>query len=250
MKDILSQAHVGELRRFLTRDVVFAFDYDGTLAPIVDDPDQAWMRESTRELLEELARLQRVIVISGRARKDAARRLRGVKLVGIVGNHGGEPWNADSRQIALVRRWLPLLEASAARHRGVVIEDKAYSVAIHYRHASEKQKARQAMVRAAGALGDVRIVGGKEVVNVLPESAPHKGLALRAELDRLHCDEAIYVGDAETDEDVFALDEPENLLCIRVGADRESRAPYFISDQGAIDDLLHDCISHLARRER
>jgi trehalose 6-phosphate phosphatase len=54
----------------------------------------------------------------------------------------------------------------------------------------------------------------------------------------LRCDTAIYVGDDETDEDVFALDQPGRLLTIRVGRGRGSHAAYYLRAQAAVDDLL------------
>jgi trehalose 6-phosphate phosphatase len=87
-------------------------------------------------------------------------------------------------------------------------------------------------------LGDVRLIGGTQVVNILPSGAPHKGIAIGRERSRLKCDTAIYVGDDETDEDVFALDQPGQLLSIRVGRSRSSAAAYFIENQREIDELL------------
>jgi trehalose 6-phosphate phosphatase len=63
-------------------------------------------------------------------------------------------------------------------------------------------------------------------------------MALERERDRLRCDTAIYVGDDQTDEDVFVLDQPGRLLGIRVGRGRGSAASYGIVDQRAIDRLL------------
>jgi trehalose 6-phosphate phosphatase len=100
------------------------------------------------------------------------------------------------------------------------------------------------------SLGDVRVIGGKQVVNVLPKGAPHKGLALERELERLRCDTAIYVGDDETDEDVFALDRPGRLLMIRVGAKRSSSAAYYIRSQEAIEELLEALVGARRKQER
>jgi trehalose 6-phosphate phosphatase len=84
----------------------------------------------------------------------------------------------------------------------------------------------------------VRLVGGKLVVNLLPAGAPHKGLALEAARERFGCDTALYVGDDETDEDVFALDQPGRLLAIRVGRRRGSAAGYYLRNQREIDRVL------------
>jgi trehalose 6-phosphate phosphatase len=84
----------------------------------------------------------------------------------------------------------------------------------------------------------VRVIGGKQVVNVLPLGAPHKGVALERERDRLGCDTAFFLGDDETDEDVFALDHPGRLLGVRVGAARRSHAAYYLKSQREVDALL------------
>ena len=82
------------------------------------------------------------------------------------------------------------------------------------------------------------MIPGIEVVNIVPADAPHKGIALERERFRLHCDTAIYVGDDETDEDVFALDQPGRLLSIRVGRKDASRADFYIHAQKDVDALL------------
>lgn len=247
MKNILSQANREVLEQIAWSNVLLAFDYDGTLAPIVTDPEQAHMRQRTRELLGELTKRYRVIVISGRSQPDVLQMLRGVGVLEAVGNHGIEPWHASHRHVAEVRRWYPMLEACVGSLKGVTIEDKTFSVAVHYRRSREKKKARAAILEVAARLGEVRIIGGKQVVNILPGDAPHKGIALVRERERLGCDTAMYVGDDETDEDVFALDQPGRLLTVRVGPKRTSAAAYCISNQRAIDELLSSLLE--LRRE-
>lgn len=242
MKNILSQANQEVLREFICSNLLLAFDYDGTLAPIVAEPERAVMRGETRELLQILTTLYRVIVISGRAQPDALRRLRGTGVFEVVGNHGIEPRHAATRYLAEVQSWVPILRESVAPFKGVAIEDKINSIAIHYRQSREKKRARAAILKVAVALEGARVIGGKQVVNILPRDAPHKGIALERERERLLCDTAIYVGDDETDEDVFMLDQPGRLLTIRVGAKRSSAATYYISNQPAIDGFLRTLI--------
>jgi len=238
MMNVLAQSNRVILQEFVSSNVLLAFDYDGTLAPIVTDPNRARMRTRSRDLLSDLAKRYPVVVISGRAQSDVLKKLRGVGVREVIGNHGMEPWHASSRYIAEVEHWLPRLNAAVAALKGVVIEDKGYSVAIHYRLSREKKEARAAILEAAAGLGDVRVVGGKQVVNILPHGAPHKGMALERARERLQCDTAIYLGDDETDEDVFALDQPGRLLSIRVGKKRDSAATYYLADQGAVDEFL------------
>ncbi len=238
MKNILADVNRLVLEQFAWSNAVLAFDYDGTLAPIVPRPERAVMRESTRRLLEELSEAYPCIVISGRSQADVARRLRGTRVHEVIGNHGIEPWKANHQLQREVQRWHPLLAGQLSSLRGVVIEDKMFSIAVHYRQSREKRVAIAAILEAARALGDVRIVGGKQVVNILPANAPNKGSALMRERARLGCDTAIYIGDDETDEDVFVLDQPGQLLSIRVGHRPGSAARYFLRTQSDVDVLM------------
>ena len=77
-----------------------------------------------------------------------------------------------------VQRWFPVLREHLSRRQGVVIEDKGFSVAVHYRQSRERNSTRRAVLSAARSLKDVRLVGGKLVINFLVPDAPHKGLAL------------------------------------------------------------------------
>jgi trehalose 6-phosphate phosphatase len=250
MRHILASANLDVLRQFACSRVLLAFDYDGTLAPIVPAPDQAAMRAETLALLKALARRYPCVVISGRTRADAVRRLRGVEAVEVIGNHGIEPWQTSSRGLLVVRRWRHLLQRQLAPFAGLTVEDKVHSLAVHYRRSREKKKARAAIIRATAALGDVRLIRGKQVVNLLPADAPHKGIALERARTRFGCDTAIYVGDDETDEDVFALDQPGRLLTIRVGQRRRSLASYFLRNQAEIDRLLETLLGDRPVRRR
>jgi trehalose 6-phosphate phosphatase len=238
MKPILARENREVLERFARSKVLLAFDYDGTLAPIVTLPDRACMRATTQELFARAAELYPTIVVSGRAQADVRGRLGSAAVQQVVGNHGLEPWHGSEALVAEVRGWPPILAASLRHVPGVWIEDKTYSLAVHYRGARDEQAAHAAVRQAAAGLGPVRLVGGKCVVNILPAGAPHKGTAVEGERERLRCDTALYVGDDETDEDVFALDQPDRLLTIRVGPKRDSAARYCLPRQSAIDELL------------
>jgi trehalose 6-phosphate phosphatase len=228
---------------FAWSNVLLAFDYDGTLAPLVSAPAHAAMRASTRGLLKRASRLYPCVVITGRAKDDALGRLGNVEVCRVVGNHGAEPSPNGAAIRRRVRRWLPVLRARLSRRQGVVIEDKGLSVAVHYRQAAARHSTRRAVLSAARRLENVRLLGGKLVVNVLVPDAPHKGAALVRERAHFACDTVIYVGDDETDEDVFQLDGPGELLSIRVGRKRTSAAPYYIRNQAEIDRLLEALVA-------
>lgn len=238
------------LERFAWSRVLLAFDFDGTLAPIVVDPGAAQMRAATRELLARAAALYPTVVISGRTRADTQRRVSGVGVREVIGNHGAEVDRpAPTRSPA--HRWRAELQRALAEHEGVFVEDKGLSLSIHYRQCRQKKRARTAILAAVAAIERreaVRVMGGKQVVNLLPEGAPHKGIALERARSQLGCDTALYVGDDETDEDVFALDQPGRLLGVRVGERAASHADYYLRGQREIDLLLRLLIR--ARAER
>jgi len=241
MRYLLARANRDVLEQFARSRTLLAFDYDGTLAPIVRDPQRAEMRPSTRRLLRAVARAYPCVVISGRSRADVRRLLRGVRLVEVLGNHGiEEPAGRRARTGARreVRGWIRFLEPRLGGIPGVAIEDKGHSLSLHYRRAREKRRARAQILAAAAALDGAKLTGGKQVVNVLPAGAPGKGLALVRARERSGCDTAVYLGDDETDEDVFALDQPGQLLTARVGRKRSSAAAYYIRRQAEVDRLL------------
>ena len=242
MRHILAQSQRAVLEQLSWSNVLLGFDFDGTLCPIVRDPEQAELRPSTRRLLGELARAYPVVVISGRALSDVRARLVGLDLAGVIGNHGLEPGHATRALERTVERWRAVLEAELDGCPGVVIEDKHYSIAVHYRRSRNKRLARARIAAALAELRDVRVVGGKQVVNLLPPGAPHKGVALERERARLGCDTALFVGDDETDEDVFALERPGRLVSVRVGAAHGSQASYCLTSQDEIDELLRALI--------
>jgi len=247
MRDILSRANHLVLEQVAWSKVLVGLDFDGTLAPIVDRPGDAAPRPTTRKLLASVAALYPVVVLSGRARQDVAARLRGIALDDVIGNHGIEPGASTPKLRALVAGWRPSLEAAMTPFRGAFVEDKGYSLAIHLRACRTKRAALAAVRAAAARLGPHRWIGGKEVVNLLPPGAPHKGIALERARLQLGCDTALYVGDDETDEDVFALDQPGQLLGVRVGRRRASHAAYYVRDQRCVDDLLRALVT--LRRE-
>lgn len=243
MTYLFARANRDLLEMFAWSNVLLAFDFDGTLAPLVSERTRAIMRVCTRQLLRQVSKLYPCVVITGRARGDALGRLRGIEVCRVVGNHGAEPALGGTVMRRRVQQWLPVLKTRLSRWQGLVIEDKGYSVAVHYRQARARNAARRAILTAAQSLHDVRIIGGKLAVNLLVPDAPHKGLALERERARFACDTVVYVGDDETDEDVFQLDRPGRLLSIRVGQKRTSAAHYYLRNQAEIDRLLETLVA-------
>lgn len=238
MQYILSENNRAVLKDFTSLRVLLAFDFDGTLAAIVSDPHKAAIRPTTRSLLRQLTSLYPCIVVSGRSRSDVRQKLSGIQFKEFIGNHGIEPWKSSGAAAREVQTWIPILKRKLESCRGLTLEDKRFSVSIHYRRARNKKNAIKAIASAARTLPGVRLVGGKNVVNIVLGGAPHKGSAVERALQKERCDTAIYVGDDVTDEGVFALARSKQFLAIRVGANSSSLAPFYIRHQREIDRLL------------
>ena len=240
MRHILAEDSVGLVAQIAASKVLLAFDFDGTLAPIVSDPDAAAMRPRTMKLLSAVCKQFPCAVISGRSRGDVSARLAGALVKYVVGNHGIDPGAEGLEGISGDMKAIRLqLETALGGCEGIDVENKRYSIAVHYRRSRRKRDALAAIRTAAAALRTpVRLVAGKLVVNVLPATAPHKGDALMALRAAEGADTALYVGDDVTDEDVFALDQPGRLLSVRVGRSASSSAAFFLGDQREMDLLL------------
>jgi trehalose 6-phosphate phosphatase len=245
---ILAKRHLPVLTSLAMSNVLLAFDYDGTLAPIVANPNVARMRPKTRHLLMKLAQQYPCVVISGRTRRDLAGRLNGIPVRLLAGNHGLEPWGEEDRYVEQVHDWVRQLNPRLASCPGVEIEDKSYSVTIHYRRAHSKRRARRAILTAVAGLRGARVVGSKQAVNIIPQGAPDKGTALDLAWRALGCEAAIYVGDDDTDEDAFKVSGRDSLLSIRVGLAGRSWACYRLRNQQQIDELLERLLA--CRRTR
>jgi trehalose 6-phosphate phosphatase len=218
--------------------VLLAFDFDGTLAPIADRPEQARMTARTHRLLAAVARRYPCAVISGRARRDLQWRLRRVPLLALAGSHGAESGSAPSAPPSHVASWARRLRTCLRAFRGVRLEVKPHGVAVHYRQAVDKTEARAAILSVVAALEGTRHIGGKDVFEVLPLGAPNKGDALAALRRRLEPRATLYIGDDVTDEDAFASEGPGGLLAVRVGQGDATAARFRLDEQAEVESLL------------
>ena len=223
---------------------LYAFDFDGTLAKIVREHHAARLSRPIRFWLEKLAKRAPTAIISGRSVEDLRSRV-GTAVPHLIGNHGSEGPHTRQEDIQQVREtssgWLGLITGrfqDELTRSGVVVENKSYSLSFHYRTVDQRDEARALISRIIAELSPPpRIVLGKSVVNVMPPTASHKGTALLEYMRRLDCSTALYVGDDETDEDVFALRD-HRILTVRVGKKKGSAARYFLKRQTEITEML------------
>ncbi|MBU5639017.1 trehalose-phosphatase [Geomonas sp. Red69] len=229
-------------------DTLFAFDLDGTLAPIVIDYGEAKVAKSVRSVLQRLMGLAKVAIITGRSRQDAIGIL-GFQPHLVIGNHGAEwPGRSSERRWELVQlclKWRDRLHTALFYEPGIEIEFKGESLSLHYRKCEDPQRA---LVMINTAIDDLepppRTIGGKYVVNVVPAEAFGKGEALAAAMEELGCSRAIYFGDDETDEEVFRLARSD-VFGVHVGKNDHSAATYYLNQQSEILGLLNSMVGIL-----
>lgn len=236
MRYLLSKTSRLILAQLAQEQTLCAFDFDGTLAPIVENPDQAILSDRTRRLLGRLAALYPTIILSGRARADLLGRLGGLPLERVFGSHGAEREGPKPKRKPHVRRWKAALELELGPVPGLWVEDKGLSLAVHYRQSPRRSEVLRQILRATQMLERARVFGGKYVVNIVVDGDPHKGTALVAERDRLRCDSVLYVGDDQNDEDAFAIGG--RIVAVRIGRTSRSRACYYLRSQSEMDALL------------
>ncbi|MFP5406362.1 MAG: trehalose-phosphatase, partial [Gammaproteobacteria bacterium] len=173
------------LRRVLSAPALIAFDFDGTLAPIVERPDDARMEPSLDARVRELASLAPIAIVSGRGLDDLRKRA-GIGARYLVGNHGNDGLEEDqedaARARAVCREWRRVLEQAPggpSSDPGIEIEDKGATLSIHYRRARDPAAAAETLPGLIASLSPKpRVIGGKLLFNLLPPGAVTKFEAL------------------------------------------------------------------------
>jgi trehalose 6-phosphate phosphatase len=244
--------------RLIGRPLLLLLDVDGTLAPIAERPEYAAVPPATQRVLSDLTSLPEthVAIVSGRGARDA-RRLVGVKDVWVIGNHGIEVARPNAppsvrRDIAqyaeriavAAERCLTIAEGAP----GVIVEDKRWTLSVHYRLAARNIiPALSAHVAAIAEDLDLRVTVGKEVLEVRPPVDVNKGtacVALAHMIGALESGASIFcAGDDSTDEDAFRAlrDEQPLAVTVRVGADSprpETSAEFTVADTSEVHALL------------
>src|SRR5437764_6357232 len=232
-------------------------DYDGTLTPIISHPQDAWLTDSMRQTLRELAGSLPVAVLSGRDLHDVRRR---VDIDGIVyaGSHGFDIAGAGGLRRQLGAAYLPVLDMAEAELRealdeipGAQLERKHFSVAAHYRNVNKNDAFRVTLAVDAVAARhrELRMMNGKKVYELLPDIDWDKGKAVLWLLETLGLESRnvlpIYIGDDRTDEDAFrALEKPGVGILVSDRA-QETSANYTLRNPEEVERFLQNITGHL-----
>ncbi|WNG53524.1 trehalose-phosphatase [Archangium gephyra] len=245
-------------RRLEGRRVAFFLDYDGTLTPIVPNPEDARLSEDMVSTLVALARHYPVAIVSGR---DLPVLEDFVGLTGVyyAGSHGFDIKGPGGQAFQLEegRALLPELDAAErelasglADIPGAKLERKRFSVAVHWRHVEEARYAEVERVVDAVLARHPRLRkgGGKMVFEVQPDIDWHKGRAVQWLLRALGLEGRdvlpVFMGDDLTDEDAFQVLEGRGLgVVVRGEVDRPTAADYALEDVEEVRQFLDRLIT-------
>jgi trehalose-phosphatase len=227
------------------RPLLVALDFDGTLAPLVDDPSTSQMVDGAHDVLAALADEGiAVALVSGRAMNDLHTLAHMPAGTYLVGSHGAErarvtTFGLDRDVVRLsdeqADRLAELGAAAAeiARGRdGVWVESKPTAVVVHTRLAQDRDAtaAEDEALRLGERLG-AGVLHGHDVVEISVLHAS-KGEAIDALRDELGAAVVVYAGDDVTDEHAFEALGPDDVA-VKVGRG-DTRAPYRVEDPQAL----------------
>ncbi len=234
------------------KKIALFLDYDGTLVAIRKDPSKCVLPGHMRSLLRRLAASERLypIIMSGRSLRDV-RKMAGVRGICYAGNHGFDiacpdvrythpaAFNARPRIIAVKR----LLKKAVGGIKGARIEDKLFSISLHYRSVEKKDVpfVLRGFQEASRPFVEKKILSpqkGKKVLELVPSAKWNKGLAALWLLRRLGKGfYPVYIGDDLTDETAFRALRNKGLT-LKVGSYVKTSARYSVETPGDVGRLL------------
>ncbi len=249
-------------RRLAGKRPAMFLDYDGTLTPIVSQPEDALLSEAMRDVLRRLSQLCTVAIVSGRDRADVEPL---VALDGLVfaGSHGFDIEGPGDLRMEHEggRACLPDLESAERELRqlieplpGARVERKAFAIANHYRNVADADVPRveQAVREVLSRHDRLRLSSGKKVFELRPDIEWHKGLAVLWLLEALGLDGddvlPFYLGDDVTDEDAFQTLAEQGIGVLVGHPAYRTHASYGLQDVAEVGQFLETMVELLGDR--
>ena len=224
-------------------------DYDGTLTPIVEHPEDAVLTAAIREAVRAVAAVCPVSIVSGRDR-TVVEALVGLSGLGYIGSHGfdicGPPESPLRHEVGV--EYLDALNAAEstlherlARIAGVTVERKRFGIAAHYRQALSRRAEVETVVRAVHAMHPaLHVALGKAVFELRPAIDWDKGRAIRWLLDRWSVAPRLplYIGDDLTDETAFEALSADGIGIVVADDNRSTAAQFTLRDPRDVQAFL------------
>ncbi|QDG50287.1 trehalose-phosphatase [Persicimonas caeni] len=237
-------------------------DYDGTLTPIVDQPDQAVLSDEMKQTVERLGAMDEkctVAVVSGRDLGDVRERV-GIDNIAYAGSHGFDILGPEGESMMLEKGedFVPALDRAeeelrrrTRRIEGALLERKRYSLAVHYRQVANKDvpTVEKHVDQVVDHISELRKTHGKKVYDLQPNIDWDKGKAVDWLLDKLGLagDDVVpmYIGDDVTDEDAFRALEGRGITLAVQDVAKPTAADYRLADPDAVKRFLDNLADRL-----
>ncbi|XVF39495.1 hypothetical protein PTKIN_Ptkin01aG0039100 [Pterospermum kingtungense] len=243
------------------KQIVMFLDYDGTLSPIVEDPDQAFMSREMRAAVRDVARYFPTAIVTGRCRDKV---YSFVKLAGLyyAGSHGMDikgpskscKYNNKGVLFQPASEFLPMIDevyrALVEKTRtipGAKVENNKFCVSVHFRCVDEKSWAALAE-QVRSVLNDypkLKLTQGRKVLEIRPTIKWDKGKALEFLLEALGYANSndvfpVYIGDDRTDEDAFKVlrDRGQGFGILVSKIPKETNASYSLQEPSEVKEFL------------
>lgn len=251
----------GKLKSRLKKRLFFFLDYDGTLTPIAKTPEEAVLPQETKQLLKNLLKTKKceLAIISGRTLQELKKNV-GLRNIIYAGSHGFEiegpnfkfKYPLPHKYNTILKQIRNELHKKLSDVKGIIIEDKRYSVCLHYRLVNsafvpQVRSCFRHLLQPHLRQKQIVIYRGKSVLEARPNLDWNKGKTVLWLLEKISSAHkatsifSIYIGDDITDEDAFKILKAKGLT-IFVGKPRKFHAKYYLYNTNEVIGFLRQAL--------
>lgn len=231
---------------------LLVLDYDGTLSPIVSDPEKAFLATDMKDILNKLSEEMHVAVISGRDRADVEEKV-GLPHLIYAGSHGLDmagpggldiPEKVSSQILDSLGQAARNLQNKLKDVKGCLVESKKFAIAVHFRNVADEEVSivTNAVEEELQSHEHLKKGTGKKILELKPSIDWHKGWAVNWLFDALNLNSengiSIFIGDDITDEDAFASIHGSGIGILVGTHGEQTAASYALNDTDEVREFL------------
>lgn len=259
------------------KQIVMFLDYDGTLSPIVDDPDRAFMSKKMRKTVRKLAQCFPTAIVTGRCRDKVYKFVKLAELY-YAGSHGMDIKGPEkgskhmkvnesvlcqpaSEFLPMIDEVYKLLVEKTKSTPGAKVENNKFCLSVHFRCVDEKKwsELAQQVRSVVKEYPKLRLTQGRKVLEIRPTIKWDKGKALEFLLESLgfaNCKDVfpVYIGDDRSDEDAFKIlrDRGQGFGILVSKFPKDTNASYSLQEPDEVMDFLQRLVDwkQLSQGER